>query len=330
MTNTGRLRGTICGAALGLLCTSPAMAQEQTAAERYGEAVGSLRFVSGPAGGTYYPLGEGLVQLLNEKVDGARASATPTGGSTENARLIALDEADFGWAAGDVVYYAFEGGREFNEPLDNLRAVTAGHSSAGHMAVRADSDITSVDDLVGKSIGVGAAGSSNAQAATEWLQTLGIDPESVDMQYISTSATVDALRNGSIDAGFQLSGVPSATWLELANDHPIRFLGIADEDVAALNERLPFYGAQTIPAGTYPGIEEDLQTIAVNVMLITNEDTPPQQAYALLRMMFQHNEELQQAHPNAVHWNPDNATKAGAIPRAQGAIDYFDDHDIAY
>jgi len=270
------------------------------------------------------------VQLLNDQVDGARASATPTGGSTENARLIALGEADFGWAAGDVVYYAFQGGREFDEPLENLRSVTAGHSSAGHMAVRADSDIDDVADLVGKSIGVGAAGSSNAQAATEWLKTLGIDPASVDMQYISTSATVDALRNGSIDAGFQLSGVPSATWLELANDHPIRFLGISDEHAAALNERLPFYGSQTIPAGTYSGIDEDLQTIAVNVMLITNEDTPPPQAYALLRMMFQYNEDLQQAHPNAVYWNPDNAARAGAIPRAQGAIDYFEDHGIAY
>lgn len=326
---TTAIAGAIALAA-GPITATPALADSQTGMERYGEPVGTLRFVTGPAGGTYYPLGEGLVQILNQNAEGARASATPTGGSTENARLIALDEADFGWAAGDVVYYAYNGGREFDEALENLRVVTAGHASAGHMAVRADSDIQSVQDLVGKSIGVGAAGSSNAQAAEEWLTTLGVDPAEVDMRYISTSATVDALRDGAIDAGFQLAGVPASTWMELTADHPIRLLGISEDDMATLNERLPFYEGLTIPAGTYTGLDEDLLTIGVNVMLITREDTAPVQSWELLRMMFDFNERFQDAHPNGADWNPDNVVKARAIPFHQGAIDYFEANGIDY
>ena len=294
------------------------------------QPTGNVRFVSGPTGGTYYPLGEGIASILNRHSQGARASSSPTGGSTENARLISLNEADFGWAAADVVYYAFNGGREFDAPLANLRAVSAGHSSAGHFVVRADSAIQSVADLRGRSIGVGAAGSSNAQAAIEWLTTYGIDESEVSLQFISTSATVDALRDNTIDAGFQLAGVPSAGWQALAADHPIRFLSISDEMMAALNERLPFYAAEIIPAGTYEGQDEDVQTIGVKVILITRDDVPDIQAFEMARALTEHNDELTAAHPNGAEWDGTFAADAGFIPFHPGAVAFFEHAGIAY
>lgn len=294
------------------------------------QPTGNIRFVSGPTGGTYFPLGEGVAQALNQHSEGARASSTPTGGSTENVRLIALGEADFGWAAADVVYYGYNGGREFEEALPNIRAVTAGHSSAGHMAVRADSDVQSVEDLVGRSIGVGAAGSSNAQAAIEWLKTYSIDEDDVDLQYISTSATVDALRDNTIDAGFQLSGVPSSGWLGLATDHPLRFLGISDEKMRELNDRLPFYAAEVIPAGTYPGVEEDLTTIGVKVLMVTREDVPDIQAHEMARILVEHNDILVSAHPNGADWDGRNVKDAGFIPFHPGADAYYEKAGIEH
>lgn len=305
---------------LGTLAVPGALAQTVDTSQ----PTGNVRFVSGPTGGTYFPLGEGVAQALNQHSEGARASSTPTGGSTENVRLIALGEADFGWAAADVVYYAYNGGREFDAALESLRSVSAGHSSAGHLAVRADSPIQDVTDLVGKSIGVGAAGSSNAQAAIEWLRTYGISEDEVDLQYISTSATVDALRDNTIDAGFQLSGVPSSGWLGLATDHPLRFLGISEEKMAELNERLPFYGAEVIPAGTYPGQDEDLMTIGVNVVLVTSADVPDIQAYEMARILIEHNDRLVSAHPNGVMWDGRNVANAGFIPFHDGAAAYYE------
>lgn len=292
--------------------------------------VGNIRFVSGPTGGTYFPLGEGVARTMNEHSKGARVSSTPTGGSTENVRLISLGEADFGWAAADVVYYAFNGGREFSEALQNIRSVSAGHSSAGHMAVRADSDISSAEDLRGKQIAVGAAGSSNAQAALEWLKTYGIEEGDVNLQYISTSATIDALRDNTIDAGFQLSGIPSAAWQELASDHPIRFLAISDEKMRELNERLPFYQAEVVPAGTYAGQDEDIQTIGVKVVLVTREDVPAIQAYEMARILVEHNDEITSAHPNGAEWDGRNVEDAGFIPFHEGAAAYYESAGIEY
>lgn len=314
------------------MCTMVAMLGAGSASAQIVDTdadVGNVRFVSGPTGGTYFPLGEGVARTMNDHSKGARVSSTPTGGSTENVRLISLGEADFGWAAADVVYFAYNGGREFDEALDNIRSVSAGHSSAGHMAVRQDSDIQSIEGLRGKRIGVGAAGSSNAQAAVEWLKTYGIEESEVELVYISTSATIDALRDNTIDAGFQLSGVPSSGWQALATDRPLRFLSISDEKMSELNERLPFYQAETVPAGTYEGQAEEFQTIGVKVVLVTREDVPPIQAYEMARILIEHNEELVSAHPNGVFWDGRNVQDAGFIPFHEGAAAYYEQEGIA-
>lgn len=294
------------------------------------ESVGSIRFVSGPSGGTYFPLGEGVTRAMNQHTIGARATSTPTGGSTENMRLISFGEADFGWAAADVVYFALMGEREFDAPLENIKAISAGHSSAGHLVVRADSDIDNVSQLRGKTIAVGAAGSSNSQAALEWLKTYDISEEDVTLQYISTSATVDALRDNTIDAGFQLSGIPSANWQSLANDHPIRFLGIDEEQMADLNQRLPFYQPEIIEAGTYEGQDEDVTTIGVKVLLVTRDDTSDLQAHEMARVLIEHNDVLIQSHPMGAIWDGRNVKDAGFMAFHPGAELYYDNAGIEY
>jgi len=320
----------ICNLVAAGICTlhlaSPVFAQSPDLSG----PVGSVRFVSGPTGGTYFPLGEGIARALNQHTNGARSTSTPTGGSTENVRLISFGEADFGWAAADVVYFALMGEREFSEPIENIEAITAGHSSAGHLVVRADSGIENVSELRGKRIAVGAAGSSNAQAALEWLKAYEIAEEDVTLQYISTSATVDALRDNTIDAGFQLSGIPSANWQSLANDLPIRFLGIDDEQMAELNHRLPFYQPEIIAAGTYAGQDEDITTIGVKVLLVTREDVPTIQAHEIARVLFEHNDVLVQSHPMGVMWDGRNVKDAGFMSFHAGAELYYNNAGIEY
>lgn len=310
-------------AAGATLLAAPALPRGAAAQVDTSRPVGTLRFVSGPTGGAYFPLGEGTARAINAHTRGARAASTPTGGSTENVRLISLGEADFGWAAADVVYFAYNGGREFRAPLRNIRAVTAGHSSAGHMAVRAESPIRDIADLKGKSIAVGAAGSSNAQTAIEWLKTYGVEQSEVQLRYISTGATVDALRDGTIDAGFQLSGLPSGTWLGLANDHPLRFLGIAPDKMAALNARLPFYVPEVIKGGTYRGTDQDVTTIGVKVVLVTRDTVPDIQAHEMARVLIEHNADIARAHPTGVAWDGRGVADAGFIPFHPGAAAYY-------
>lgn len=141
---------------------------------------------------------------------------------------------------------------------------------------------------------------------------------------------MDALRDNTIDAGFQLSGIPSANWQSLANDHPIRFLGIDEEQMADLNQRLPFYQPEIIEAGTYEGQDEDVTTIGVKVLLVTRDDTSDLQAHEMARVLIEHNDVLIQSHPMGAIWDGRNVKDAGFMAFHPGAELYYDNAGIEY
>ena len=78
-------------------------------------------------GGTYYPLGGMLAQLISNKatVDGKKISATAesAGASVANARLLCGKEIESAFVAADILDAAYNGTGQFDRaPLKNLRA----------------------------------------------------------------------------------------------------------------------------------------------------------------------------------------------------------------
>jgi len=86
------------------------------------------------------------------------------------------------------------------------------------LAVKANSDIKSVADLKGKTIGVLALSSSNVLTTKAILKAGGVDPDSVNFQGVGVGAAAyEALKNGQVDvlnlfdtahARLELSGTP--------------------------------------------------------------------------------------------------------------------------
>ena len=54
----------------------------------------------------------------------------------------------------------------------------------------------------------------------------------------------------------------------------------------AVNEILPYYGQSKIPAGTYAGIDYDVNTIAVNGILVTSIDQDEQLIYEITKALW--------------------------------------------
>ena len=82
---------------------------------------------TGGTGGTYYPLGGMLAQLISNKatVDGKKISATAesAGASVANARLLGGKEIESAFVAADILDAAYNGTGQFDRaPLKNLRA----------------------------------------------------------------------------------------------------------------------------------------------------------------------------------------------------------------
>jgi hypothetical protein len=170
----------------GLLAlAAPAVAQQQ------------LSIATGGTGGVYFPMGGGIAELINNHVEGYSAVAEVTGASVENMGLISRGDSDFAFALADTVIQAYTGTGAFEgRQLPELRALASIYPNAIQIVALADSGITSLADLRGKRVSVGAPGSGTEVNAQAILTANGITYDDITPERLNFNETADALRDG--------------------------------------------------------------------------------------------------------------------------------------
>ncbi|PTB84030.1 C4-dicarboxylate ABC transporter substrate-binding protein, partial [Marinobacter vinifirmus] len=169
-----KLRNLLSAAAALMMFGAPAFAQSQ------------LSIATGGTGGVYYPYGGGLAELISKYVDGATAVAEVTGASVENMGLISRGDSDIAIGLADTVYAGFTGTGKFEgRKLDNVRALASIYPNAVQIVTMADSGITSLADLKGKRVSVGAPGSGTEVSAKTLLEANGISYDDIEEQRLN-------------------------------------------------------------------------------------------------------------------------------------------------
>ncbi len=111
------------------------------------------------------------------------------------------------------------------------------------------SGIKSVYDLEGKNVSVGAPGATSELAGRAVLQVLGITPKNISS--LPTSAQVNGIKDGLLDAIFAVSGIPVAWLLDLETTHDVELIPLAKEDMDRVLAAYPFWSKGDIPAKSY-------------------------------------------------------------------------------
>lgn len=288
-----------------------------------------LSIATGGTGGVYYPLGGGLAELINRHIEGYQAVAEVTGASVENLALISQGESDLALALGDSVAQAYEGTGAFEgRQLPNVRAIAAAYNNAVHLVTLADSGITSLEDLRGKRVSVGAPGSGTEVNAQAILEANGITYDDIDEQRLNFNETAAALRDGDIDAGFLSVGAPTSAILDLATTHDVAFVVLTDEEIESALDADPVFARATIPANTYPGQEEDVLTVGIPNIWVVSADMDEELAYEITRVLFERTDELIAIHPAAESTTVDFTLEATPIPLHAGAARYLQEQGV--
>ena len=287
-------------------------------------AQGSLSIATGGTGGVYYPYGGGLAELVNKYIDGYDAVAEVTGASVENVGLVFRGDSDMALALADTVLAAYEGTGDFEgRQVENLRALSSIYPNAVQIVTLADSGISSLADLTGKRVSVGAPGSGTELSAETILNANGITYDDIDERRLNFNETANALRDGQIDAGFWSVGPPTSSILDLATTRNVVILSLSEEEISAAQEEEPVFAAYTLPAGTYPGQDEDVTTISTPNVLIVNADMDEELAYQMTQAMYDHVDELIAIHPAANNTTVEFSLEATPIPFHPGAVRYY-------
>jgi TRAP transporter TAXI family solute receptor len=299
------------GALLAGLAGVPAGAQE------------FINVLTGGTSGVYYPLGVALSEIYAEGIEGARTQVQATKASVENLNLLEQGRGEIAFSLGDSVKAAVEGDTEagFPGPLGKLRGIAAIYPNYIQIVASADSGITSLADLKGKSLSVGAPASGTELNARAIFAAAGMSYDDLGrIEYLPFAESVELIKNRQLDATLQSAGLGVASIRDLATSVPISVVAVPPEIVEAIGA--PFLPA-TIPAGTYEGQAADVPTAAVGNFLITHAEVSEETAYAMTKLLFENLDRLGAAHAAAKAIDPGKALEGMPVPLHPGAERYY-------
>jgi len=300
-------------AAAGALMSAPLQAQE-------------LSIATGGTGGVYYPYGGGLAEVIGNHVEGATASVEVTGASVENVALVSRFDSDMALALADTVYAAFTGVEPFEgRQVDELRALASIYPNAVQIVTLEGSGITSLEDLRGKRVSVGAPGSGTEVSAQTLMAANGITYDDIDEQRLNFNETADALRDGDIDAGFWSVGPPTSSIMNLATTRDIVLIPLSEDEIAASIEAEPTFAAYELRAGLYDGMDDPVMTISTPNVLIVHADMDEELAYNVTKAMYENVADLIDIHPAANDTTVEFSVNSTPIPFHPGALRYLEE-----
>ena len=285
----------------------------------------TINFPTASASGALYAVGAAITNLWDTEIDYVSASSQASAGGIENLTLVSEGEAQVSIAISSNCYQCLNGTDSFEGyAYDDLKVIAGLYFNPNQVVVTEKSGITSLADVAGKHFAVAAAGSSVEGECRNHFTAAGLTyPDDIQAEYIDFTAAADMLANGTIDGAWIMSGAPAAA-VSQALSSGCKLLNIDDAIISSLQEQYPWYAPLTIPAGTYPNQDEDIQTSAIKMVMFCRGDLDEETVYQLTKTFWENIDKLGDSQANLKGLTPDEAVKDIAdLPLHSGAEKYY-------
>ncbi|WP_405996843.1 TAXI family TRAP transporter solute-binding subunit [Streptomyces sp. NBC_00829] len=320
MKHIRALRLTTAALAIGLLATACGGGKQTENTAAGSKKGGRLTIATGPTTGVYYQIGGGIAKLISDNLDGYRATATTTGASVQNIQGLGAGTYDLAFSLLDTAGDAVKGKESFSSP-QNLEALTRLYPNYTQVLVRSDAGIDSLKDLKGKRVSTGAPGSGTEVIANRLLKAAGLDPaKDISADRLGLPETVDAMKDGTIDALFWSGGLPSGGITDLTTSlkKDVRFLDVTPQLPALNKEYGDVYQKGSIPGSVY-NQSKDVPTIAVPNVLLVKKGFDPDLAAEIVNLVYEKKSDLEKVNAAAAGIELDQAEGVTPVPLNPGA-----------
>jgi len=283
-----------------------------------------INVLTGGTSGVYYPLGVALTQIYGKVMPDAKATVQATKASAENLNLLQSGRGEVAFTLGDTYSEAYRGNAElgFKKPLDKLRTLAAIYPNYIHFLASADSGITSLADLKGKRVSVGAPKSGTEINSRYILKAAGLSYQDLGkVEYLGYAESVELIKNRQLDATLLSSGLGVAAVRDLATAIKMVVVPIPEDVVMKIGDAS--YSPGIIPADTYHGQTADVPTIKVQNYLVTHTGVPEETVYKMTKAMFENLDAMVAAHATAKKIDKATAGKGAPVPLHPGAEKYY-------
>ena len=292
-----------------------------------------LSIATGNTGGVYYPMGGGLAKIISESMSRVQATAEVTAASIDNLRLIQQRKVDIAFSLADTLDEGVRG----RGPFERTGAVAARtlavlYPNYTHVATSWETGIASLADLKGRTVSTGAPGSGTELVALRLLRAAGVDPDrDVRRQALSVNASVEAIKDGKIDALFWSGGLSTASILDLFSSVGLTARLLPNDDILPTLQAdygPDLYTRLLIPKATYPGMTADVPVVAVANALVVHDAMDEELAYDLTKLLFEKQRELITIHQEARSLTLATAVHGSPAPFHPGAIRYYQERGV--
>ena len=288
-----------------------------------------LKYATGGTSGTYYGFSGVIANVLNEKLkDTLNLKVESTGASKANIQMLASGDADIAIVQNDVMYYAYTGTDLFagGAPITSFSAVCSCYPE--YVQILAKKDIKSVEQLAGKNVSVGDAGSGTEFNAKQILGAYNLTFDDINVSNQSFADSADALKNGTIDAAFVVAGYPTTAVTELATNFDFNLLAIDEDHAAKLQNDYGFYYYGVIPGGTYKPVADDVPAVAVMATIVASNKVSANAVYAFVKGLFDYKADITAGHVKGAELDLNTAVSGVSIPWHPGAEKFYKEKGV--
>ena len=304
------------------------------------EAQIHLQLATATKGGTYYPVGVALAKLINDKLSSSKGismEAVTSAGAFENVDLLEVNNVQVGILESLVGAMAWRGVERYQGRRKmGILSITALWEDVVHILVKAEKARTgNVMDLAqfGKDgFSMGKRGSGTRNVNETILANLGIDPRQVfslvDLGYEDSCL---ALQKGDISGMSTPAGLPvnavTEAFLKIGAKN-LRILEFTKEQIDRVNRPLSVWGSYVIPANTYPGQTQPVNSIAQPNFLAVRQNIDEETVYLLTKTIYENLPSLRNAHKAISSMRLEKAILNLPSPLHPGAIKYYEEQGI--
>jgi hypothetical protein len=279
MCRKRRFAPVFAAAAVAIALAAPAAAQQ-------------LRIMTGPQGGSWYPLGGAIQGIIEKNIPGTSVQVLP-GAGISNVIGVQTGKAELGFGNGVSSVDGVNGAEPFKSKQDNVCQLATLYFQYFHAVALADSGIKTMADVKGKVLTTQQKGNTGEQMTRHALQVYGLDYSKLSkVNFGSYTDSVSQLKDGHAQVFTLITTVPASSVMDLAAARDIRVLEFPDDKFKALQQINKGYDRRTIKAGSYPKQDRDVQTIGTWTHLIVSCKLPETLVYNITKALANNVEAL--------------------------------------
>jgi uncharacterized protein len=255
-------------------------------------AAQQLKMMTGPQGGSWYPLGGAIKGVIEKNLPGSNMQVLP-GAGISNVLGVQTGKADLGFGNAVSSVDGVNGQDPFKEKTANVCQVATLYFQYFHAVVLADAGVTTAADLKGKALTTQQKGNTGEQMTRALLQVYGLDYTKMSkVNHGSYTDSVGQLKDGHAQVFTLITTVPASSVMDLASARDIKVLDLSDIKLKELQQINKGYDKRIIKAGSYPKQDKDVQTIGTWTHLIASCKLPEDMVYKITKALAQNVEDL--------------------------------------